>query len=78
MIRTAKLFQNGQSQAVRLPKEFRFKGTKVYIRRLGSNVVLIPEDTDPWKAMFEAAAMFTPDFMEDRDQGVQNDREDFS
>ncbi|MCP4674314.1 MAG: AbrB/MazE/SpoVT family DNA-binding domain-containing protein [Deltaproteobacteria bacterium] len=68
-MRTAKLFKNGQSQAVRLPKEFRFKGNKVYIRRLGPNVVLIPEDIDPWKAMFESTSKFTPDYMEEREQG---------
>jgi antitoxin VapB len=38
----AKLFKNGDSQAIRLPKEFRFKGKEVYIRREGSNVILSP------------------------------------
>ena len=38
----AKLFKNGDSQAIRLPKEFRFKGREVYIRRKGSNVILSP------------------------------------
>jgi antitoxin VapB len=41
-ITTAKLFQNGQSQAVRLPKEYRFEGTEVRIRRHGSSVILEP------------------------------------
>ena len=36
---TAKLFQNGQSQAVRLPKKYRFKGDKVIIKRVGNAVV---------------------------------------
>lgn len=40
---TAKIFQNGKSQAIRLPKEYRFQGTKVYIKRVGNAVVLIPE-----------------------------------
>jgi antitoxin VapB len=39
---TAKLFRNGRSQAVRLPKEFRFEGNEVRIRRLGDSVVLEP------------------------------------
>jgi antitoxin VapB len=39
---TAKLFENGKSQAVRLPKEYRFHGNKVYIKKLGNAVVLIP------------------------------------
>ncbi|MBN2825500.1 MAG: AbrB/MazE/SpoVT family DNA-binding domain-containing protein, partial [Campylobacterales bacterium] len=44
MVTTAKLFQNGQSQAVRLPKEFRFEHLKeVTIKKMGSAVVLIPK-----------------------------------
>ena len=39
---TARLFKNGQSQAVRLPKDFRFEGEKVFIKRVGNAVVLIP------------------------------------
>ena len=39
---TAKLFRNGRSQAVRLPKEFRFEGNEVRIRRMGESVVLEP------------------------------------
>lgn len=42
IMKTAKLFQNGQSQAVRLPKEFRFEGGKVFIKKTGNAVVLIP------------------------------------
>jgi len=43
---TAKLFSNGRSQAVRLPKEFRFVGDRVRIKRLGSGVLLEPIETD--------------------------------
>ena len=43
---TAKLFKTGRSQAVRLPKEFRFKGDEVRISRHGSGVLLEPIDTD--------------------------------
>ncbi|MGB2605749.1 MAG: type II toxin-antitoxin system VapB family antitoxin [Candidatus Sulfotelmatobacter sp.] len=43
----AKLFQNGRSQAVRLPKEFRFKGDRVRIRRLGQGVLIEPIIQDP-------------------------------
>jgi antitoxin VapB len=43
---TAKLFQNGRSQAVRLPKEFRFEGDEVRIRRVGDTVVLEPMKSD--------------------------------
>ncbi|MES2204423.1 MAG: type II toxin-antitoxin system VapB family antitoxin, partial [Pseudomonadota bacterium] len=39
---TARLFQNGQSQAVRLPKEFRFSGKEVFIKKVGNATVLFP------------------------------------
>lgn len=45
---TAKIFQNGRSQAVRLPKEFRFKGDEVNIRRSGQKVILEPMKQRPW------------------------------
>lgn len=64
MFATAKLFQNGKSQAVRLPKEFRFEGDKVYIRKIGSVVLLMPYD-DPWRPFFEGLNLFTDDFMAD-------------
>jgi antitoxin VapB len=50
---TAKLFKHGRSQAVRLPKAFRFPGTEVRVRRLGRGVLLEPID-----APFDAAAWF--------------------
>jgi len=57
-----------------LPKEFRFKGTSVFVQQLGSYVVLVPQH-DQWKSMFEATSRFSEDFMAQRDQGVQQDRE---
>ena len=75
-MKTAKLFMNGQSQAVRLPKEFRFEGGSVFIQRLGNSVVLVPSH-DPWRSMFEATRLFSEDFMTERDQGAQPEREGF-
>ena len=72
----AKLFQNGQSQAVRLPKEFRFEGESVSIKRVGRAVVLLPRN-EPWETLFDALADFSPDFMEERDQPVPDIREAF-
>ncbi len=45
---TAKLFRNGRSQAVRLPKEFRFEGDEVSIRREGDSVILEPLKRRRW------------------------------
>jgi len=63
----AKIFQNGQSQAVRLPKEFRFKGKEVWIKRMGNAVVLIPLE-GTWDSMIASLDMFPTDFMQDRQQ----------
>ncbi len=70
----AKLFQNGKSQAVRLPKEFRFAGDKVFIKRVGNAVVLLPYD-DSWQPLFQSLDKFTEDFMNDREQPPQQSRE---
>jgi len=67
VVETAKLFKNGRSQAVRLPKEFRFEGDRVYVKRVGNAVVLLPYQ-DSWRGMFESLERFSDDFMEDREQ----------
>lgn len=71
----AKLFTNGRSQAVRLPKEFRFEGDSVCIKRVGKAVVLLPKE-DPFAGFFEALMQFSPDFLEKRDQPAMQQRED--
>jgi antitoxin VapB len=73
-MRTAKLFQNGQSQAVRLPKEFRFAGDEVYVKRRGDTVVLIPKK-NAWDSLVRSLDMFTNDFMSERDQPPAQERE---
>ena len=74
-MKTAKIFQNGQSQAVRLPKEFRFNGKEVFIKRLGNAIILLPKD-DWWGPMDRNIGKFSDDFMNDRDQGVTETREE--
>ncbi len=73
-MKTAKLFQNGQSQAVRLPKEFRFDGDAVYIKKSGSAVVLIPL-VNSWDSLIGSLDQFTGDYMAGRDQPGQQERE---
>ncbi|MDO4876978.1 MAG: type II toxin-antitoxin system VapB family antitoxin [Oscillospiraceae bacterium] len=60
---TAKIFKNGGSQAVRLPKECRFDSDEVMVNRIGKIVILTPK-TSNWDAFMEAVDMFTPDYME--------------
>lgn len=55
-MRTAKLFKNGRSQAVRLPKEFRFEGDEVYVKRVAGGVMLLAKD-ESWASVEEAYAL---------------------
>lgn len=72
---TAKLFVNGQSQAVRLPKEYRFSGNEVYIQKVGNAVMLFPKER-AWETFLNGLNSFTDDFFADgRNQGVQTPRE---
>lgn len=72
---TAKIFQSGRSQAVRLPKEYRFDGTQVLIKKVGDAVVLLPY-RGGWQALFDSLEQFSPDFMDSRQQPEQQVRED--
>lgn len=75
-MQTAKLFANGRSQAVRLPKNFRFSGTDVFIKKIGNMVVLLPKD-DPWSSLVNSLDQFSEDFMDHRNQPVQDCRDEF-
>jgi antitoxin VapB len=66
MARTAKIFMNNRSQAVRLPKEFQFTTAEVYIRKQGNEVVLSPRPTD-WSA-YLASPGASADFL----QGIED------
>lgn len=72
-MKTAKLFMNGQSQAVRLPKEFRFLGDEVFIKKVGTAVVLMPEKNS-WDALVDSLGKFSPEFMADRAQPCGKDK----
>jgi len=76
-MKAARLFKNGQSQAVRLPKEYRFKGDRVLVKRVGNALVLIPLK-EPWTPLFESLSHFSKDFMESRRQPNQKPREGIS
>ena len=61
---TAKLFYNGNSQAVRLPKEYRFEGTEVGIKKVGGMVLLFPANEDTAWLNFMNSPPVTDDFVE--------------
>ena len=75
-MKTAKIFQNGQSQAVRLPKEFRFQDDHVYVKKSGNIVMLIPVQ-DAWESLFESLGKFSDDYMTERKQPKVQKRETF-
>lgn len=70
---TAKLFQNGRSQAVRLPKAFRFEGTEVLIKRVGDAVVLLPQKHS-WDTLFNSLDQFESGFKMTREQPTQQQK----
>ena len=69
----AKIFTTGRSQAVRLPKEFRFQSHEVCIKRIGSMVVLY-DPKDRWSLLEGALGRTTEDFMADRGQPKRAER----
>lgn len=74
-MKIAKLFQNGRSQAVRLPKEFRFEGDEVYIKKSGNVIILLPMN-NPWSPLLSSLDKFSSDFMTTREQPDTQKRED--
>jgi antitoxin VapB len=71
---TAKLFQSGRSQAVRLPKEYRFRGNEVVVKHFGNGVLLLPID-DPWQMLEAGLETFEPGFVLSREQPEQQMRD---
>jgi antitoxin VapB len=65
---------NGRSQAVRLPKEFRFDTDEVYIRRQGNDVVISPK-VPTWDDFFDSKSLFDIDFLDDREDVPPQRRE---
>jgi antitoxin VapB len=74
MMKTAKLFKNGQSQAVRLPRDFRFDGDYVFIKKEGKVVMLIPAKGS-WQSLFNSLDKFSDDFLAERRQPLTQKRE---
>lgn len=70
----AKLFTHGGSQAVRLPKEFRFEGTEVHVRRVGDEIVLSPRPPASVRSLIDALDAFEPGLRLQREQPPAQDR----
>lgn len=65
MTKTAKLYTTGRSQAVRLPKEFRFECSEIFIRKEGDEIILSEKPTS-WEDFFNSSGRPTDDFMTER------------
>jgi antitoxin VapB len=74
MMDIAKIFENGRSQAVRLPKEFRFSDPEVYIKKMGDMVLLIPKNSI-WKTFESSINQFSDDFCQERNQPDRQQRD---
>lgn len=70
----AKIFMNGRSQAVRLPKEYRFDCDEVFVRRQGEDLVISPK-MSTWDDFFEQPSAFDEHYLADREQGDPQDRD---
>lgn len=74
-MQTAKVFKNGNSQAVRLPKDFRVEGDEVVIKKMGDTILLMPKRYEyALKSMLD---QFEPDFRIDRNQPAEDQERDF-
>ncbi|MCP9894926.1 AbrB/MazE/SpoVT family DNA-binding domain-containing protein [Vulcanococcus limneticus Candia 3F8] len=74
---TARLFQSGRSQAVRLPKDYRFSGSEVAVKHFGNGVLLLPIE-DPWQTLEAGLEAFEPGFVLERQQPEQQQRDAFN
>ncbi len=70
---TAKIFVNGRSQAIRLPKEYRFEESDVFIKKIDDVVMLIPKDK-VWKTFRNSFSKFSDDLLLERDYELPQER----
>ncbi len=72
---TAKVFMNGGSQAVRLPKTCRFEEEEVLVNRIGNVILLMPKN-DPWSSMMTGLGLFTDDFLREAPEDLPQQERD--
>ena len=72
---SSKVFTSGNSQAIRLPKEYQVEDKELYIKKIGSTIILFSKK-DPWEAFERSLDEFSDDFMADgRNQPEMQERE---
>ena len=75
-IETIDIKNDRGEQDIRIPKKMRIDDDKVYLRKVGNSLYIIPYH-NPWQNLIDSTDLFTSDFMEDRDQPSQQQRESF-
>jgi antitoxin VapB len=70
-----KLSKNNEHQFVDLPQPYQLEGEEAYIKKVGNVILLIPKD-NPWQTLFSSLELFSDDFMEQREQPSQPEREE--
>ena len=76
MGKSAKIFMNGRSQAVRLPKEYRFDCDEVYVEKQGDKVIISALQPE-WDEFFDTNSAFGDDFLSDREDLPPQERNNF-
>lgn len=71
---TAKVFDSGNSQAIRIPKKFKLKGKEAYITKIGDAIVILPMK-QKWSSLIDSIDKFSDDFLMDRSQPTLEKRE---
>jgi antitoxin VapB len=71
---TAKVFTNGHSQAIRLPKEYRFQDSEVFVKKYEDMVILVPKNS-AWTTFMAGLSEFSDDFMMERGQPERQERD---
>ena len=70
----AKLSKSDNIQMIIIPQEFQIEGDEVYIKKVGDSLILIPK-TKPWQILWDSLKLFSEDFMDNREQPQQEQRE---
>jgi antitoxin VapB len=63
-MQTTRVFKSGNSQAIRIPKEYQFEGEELFINKIGNTIILFPKD-DPWELFKKSLTEFSDDFLHD-------------
>lgn len=73
-MKAIEIINDGAEQSIHLPADLRIEAAEVFVKRIGRAMLLIPADTDPWQMFNQSLDEFTDDFMQDRNQPIEQNR----